>query len=164
MKILLLGHGRRYGNDFRCSPLATGALQSLIAAPNEVVMVDDCPEVDPDFVFDLKETGWIGHVGTGFDLVVETVSFLACDVKSSPNFWAGVNAALTKGVGRYVGWHDAGGYRSCNESSARNHMVVRLTQSEVNEELLAHPKFGRRGSEVMLKYVIGDRLNRPVNV
>jgi hypothetical protein len=128
--------------------------------PNEVVMVYICPEVEPDFVFDVKKDEWIGNVGTEYDLVVETISYLAINVKASRKFWEEVNIALKKDVGQYIGWHDFG-HSILDKGYKGNHAVVQLSQSQLEEMFQSHSTFGKLGCEKMRKYVIGDSMNHP---
>jgi hypothetical protein len=62
----------------------------------DVLMVDNCPDVKPDIVFDLTQdwaTSGILQLPR-FDYIVEVVSPLASNIRSCKTYWRGVTAAL----------------------------------------------------------------------
>ena len=164
-KVLVIGHGRWYTEvrssepeEFRCSPFAPGVLEALIVPTNDVVMVDHVAGMAPDILLDVKIADWTGAAGIDFDLVVEAISHLALDVRSSRHFWTGVHAAMKEGTGEYVGWHEHGQFGSTK------YMVVRLNRSQVADVLAAHefpsdPRQPRLEPDLSA-YAVGDRQNR----
>ena len=67
MKTLVLGHGRLYGNDVRCSPIP------LVDWINDEYVSVDCNEdVKPDIVYDLSHRPWTFAQESEYDRIIDT--------------------------------------------------------------------------------------------
>lgn len=67
MKTLVLGHGRLYGIDVRCSPLP------LVDWINdEYTCVDWCEDVEPDLLYDLSVIPWTFAQDEEYDRIIDT--------------------------------------------------------------------------------------------
>lgn len=108
-RILLIGHGKTYGNHFRCSPLP---LSEILTIMNDatVIMVDNCPDfVNQDIVFDVTEDWECCKELVDlpcFDIIIEAVSPLASNLRKNRNYWKGVLSKLAP-HGVYYGWASA---------------------------------------------------------
>lgn len=106
--VLVLGHGRFYGDsDFRCSPLPKEEIVPLMRCEenNTLTMVNDCEDILPDVLVDVRTEGWHRELDDHgkFDLIIETISPLAYEVRQSIHYWKGLYELMSKD-GKFVGW------------------------------------------------------------
>lgn len=67
MKILILGHGRKYAkHDIRCSPCDVNSWFY-----SDYVCVDNDPNLNPDILFDLRNE-WIFAKDNEYDVIIDS--------------------------------------------------------------------------------------------
>lgn len=75
MKTLVLGHGRLYGNDVRCSPIP------LVDWINDdYLSVDMDAESQPDIVYDLSVVPWTFAQEGEYDRIIDTTGGYIQDI------------------------------------------------------------------------------------
>ena len=95
---------RQFG---RCSPLPKEEIVPLMRCEenNTLTMVDDCIDILPDVLADVRTEGWHHELNDHgrFDIIIEAISPLACDVRRSIHYWNGLYELMQED-GKFVGW------------------------------------------------------------